>query len=71
MITKYVVWSAVYDCLEEPQWKCSNEQLATVIMITLVLSIISIPVDIIFSPIEIMYLLILHIVNKKRPKVRI
>ena len=72
MITKYVVWdTCINDYLEKPKLQQSNEEYALNIFLACIFSIMSIPMDILLSPIEIWYLLILHIVNKKRPKERI
>lgn len=67
MITKYVVWDSIKcDVCREPYIMNSDEELALQIFIGCILSIMSIPIDIILSPVEIFYLLILYIVKKKR-----
>lgn len=67
MITKYVVWDSI-KCEEfsDPVCMRADEELALQIFICCIFSIISIPIDIILSPVEIFYLLILYIVKKKR-----
>lgn len=65
MITKYVVWDSIKSdvCLIIMS---TDEELALQIFLCCICSIVSIPIDIILSPIEIFYLLILYIVKKKR-----
>lgn len=67
MITKYVVWDSIKcDGFSNPLCMRTDEEWALQIFICCIFSILSIPIDIIFSPIEIFYLLILYIVKKKR-----
>ena len=67
MITKYVVWDSIKsDVCQESFIMNTDEDVALQIFICCIFSIVSIPIDIILSPIEIFYLLILYIVKKKR-----
>lgn len=65
MITKYIVW----DSIKSDEYSIitsTYEERALQIFLRCICSIVSIPIDIILSPIEIFYLLILYIVKKKR-----
>lgn len=67
MITKYVVWDSIkWDVCQKPLYMRTDEEWALQIFICCICSIMSIPIDIILSPVEIFYLLILYIVKKKR-----
>lgn len=67
MITKYVIWDSIKsDVCSKSFIMSTDEEWALQIFFCCICSIVSIPIDIILSPIEIFYLLILYIVKKKR-----